>query len=322
VSPGVTLPNFFLVGPPKAGTTSFYYYLKAHPQIFMSPIKEPSYFAEEIRAENFSQNELAVARRAFAALPAYLSGPMIEPFPSVPIANWADYVKLFGRSSGFPAVGEASPTYLWSKSAARNIAAAVPAARIIMILRNPIERAFSEHRHGRAYGLTPPSFAAHIDAYSGCARSTISSLYPFLEFGLYHEQVKRFFDHFPRHQVRIYLHENYDRDPRGVVADACQFLGVDSSLALDVSKRYLVTRVPRFKSVARILRRSGAWDRAARMTPRVLRPLSRKLAFRSQASEKLELRDRQRLADFYRDDVYKLSELLGRDLSAWIRPIH
>jgi hypothetical protein len=135
-------PNFFIVGAPKAGTTSLYSYLDQHPQIYMSPIKEPSYFASELRPENFhSQFQLRMLREA-ENVRKYLAGPMTEKRFGGPVVDWESYLRLFQNAREGQAIGEASASYLWSASAAGNISARIPGARIVMILRDPAERAY------------------------------------------------------------------------------------------------------------------------------------------------------------------------------------
>src|ERR1700744_4238921 len=131
-------PNFFIVGAPKAGTTSLYNYLGQHPQIYMSPIKEPNYFAGEMRLDNFVEE----ARRRIADemhdLQEYLRGDMRQNRFGGWVSAWEDYLKLFRNVTDEIAIGEATPCYLWSETAARNIAARIPDAKIIINLRNPV----------------------------------------------------------------------------------------------------------------------------------------------------------------------------------------
>jgi hypothetical protein len=133
------LPNFFVVGAPKAGTTSLYHYLDQHPQIFMSPIKEPNYFATEIRPENFGDELQPQVAEDLRELQEYLQGPMREKRFGGLVSQWDDYLRLFQSVETEKAIGEASVCYLWSKTAAANIRSRIPGAKIIMILRNPAE---------------------------------------------------------------------------------------------------------------------------------------------------------------------------------------
>ena len=110
-------PNFFIVGAPKAATTFLYAYLDQHPQVYMSPLKEPNYFASELRPENFAEEDRARVQRQMRELQAYLRGDMRETRFGGFVTSWEDYLQLFRNAADQIAVGEASPTYLWSQTA-------------------------------------------------------------------------------------------------------------------------------------------------------------------------------------------------------------
>src|SRR5215469_10439230 len=128
-------PNFFLVGAPKAGTTSLWSYLAQHPDIYMSPIKEPCYFSIEVRPENFVPSLRAHAYRLIDETRKFLDGPMQQPIPGGIVTSWEDYLRLFAAADGQQAVGEATVGYMVSPFAAREIAARIPHAKILMVLR-------------------------------------------------------------------------------------------------------------------------------------------------------------------------------------------
>src|SRR5689334_12796832 len=128
---GQRLPNFFLAGVPKSGSTSLHRYLQQHPDVYMSPIKEPHYFADEVRLENFGDDFRRRAEPMQQVLRDYLAGPMTTGCSAGPVSEWPDYVRLFRHASVEKAVGEASVCYLWSQTAARNIAARIPDAKML-----------------------------------------------------------------------------------------------------------------------------------------------------------------------------------------------
>src|SRR5690349_7816414 len=128
------LPNFFIVGAPKAGTTSLYHYLDQHPQIYMSAIKEPNFFSSEIRAENCDPDLRRALLRDGEAVREFLSGPMREKRFGGIVTTWDDYVRLFANAAKESALGEASVCYLWSPTAAAGIAERMPGAKIIVML--------------------------------------------------------------------------------------------------------------------------------------------------------------------------------------------
>lgn len=272
-------PNFFIAGAPKAGTTSLYHYLDQHPEIYMSPVKEANYFASEIRLENFAEEHQGSVSRDMEAMQSYLAGPMSSKrFGAVGLA-WDDYLRLFRNAREQKAIGEGSVSYLWSASAARNILERIPNAKLIFILRDPAERAFSQ------YGQSVDKGSTNVSHLETCRESTKESdgkfrvFRPFLEMGLYADALKRYLDLFPRENLYISFYEDYQRDAVGMIANILRFLEVNDDFKPDMSKRYLV--------------RAGG----STMAPE----------------------DRAFLTAFYKEDVRKLAQLLNRDLSHWMR---
>ena len=274
-----TLPNFFIAGAPKSGTTSLYHYLGQHPEIYMSPIKEPNYFASEVRLGQFSEHLRPRAERDLAPLRAYLNGPMREKRFGSLITEWPDYLRLFRKVQGQKAIGEASVCYLWSESAAANIHRRIPDAKIILVLRNPVEMVFSMYLHTLRSGAIQVSFREAIELGLQQRGGRLDVLHPFLDMGFYHQQLSRYLEAFPKKQLRIYWYEEYQAKPAPMLADMFRFLRVDPAFSPDMSKRYL----------------EGMPDVA------------------------LDPADKAFLIEFYRDDIGKLSDLLKRDLSGWCR---
>jgi hypothetical protein len=272
-----TLPNFFIAGAPKSGTTSLYHYLGQHPEIYMSPIKEPNYFASEVRLGQFSEHLRPRAERDLAPLRAYLNGPMREKRFGSLISEWPDYLRLFRKAQGQKAIGEASVCYLWSESAAANIHRSIPNARIILVLRNPVEMVFSMYLHTLRSGAIQCSFREVIERGLQQRGGRLDVLHPFLDMGFYHQQLSRYTEVFPKKQLRIYWYEEYQSKAAPMLADMFRFLEVDPAFSPDMSKRYL----------------EGVPDVA------------------------LDPADRAFLIEFYRDDIGKLADLLKRDLSSW-----
>jgi Sulfotransferase family len=311
-------PNFFIVGAPKAGTTSLYHYLGQHPQIFMSPLKEPNFFALEVRPESFGPEFRARARRNLSELQTCLRGPVLEQRFGGIISEWEDYLKLFKNVNGEKAIGEASVCYLWSKSAARNIASRIPNAKVLMILRNPVERAFAQYLHSVTNGLVRDSFRKRIEIALRCEHQDFGILNPFLELGLYYEQVRRYLEIFPAAQMRVYFFEDYKKRPVQLLADIFRFLDVSPAFAANMSQKHLEPLIPRSIEMAYFLKRYGIWQRVKDMSPPALRSRLRVVAFRNRESLVMDAESRKRLAAYYEDDVRQLSNLLGRDLAAWL----
>ena len=311
-------PNFFLVGAPKAGTTSFYRHLGQHPEVYLSPIKEPGYFADEMRPENFRAELRPRMKRELEATSEYVAGPMLDHRHGGFVLDWADYRKLFACADKEQAIGEGSVHYLWSRSAARNIAARIPEARILALLRDPASRAHSQYLHGVTAGVIGVPFREHLER--GLRHDEwFDAAHPFLEFGMYFEQVKRYLDRFPRNRVFIRLYEDFRDHQEETLRDAMAFLGVDPKFKLKPEARLREARVPRNVRVGGWLKRSGVWQAGRKMLPGRLRKLVRSAALRPRAEVNLDPRDRAFLVEYYRADVEKLAELIGRDLSEWLR---
>jgi hypothetical protein len=300
----MTHPNFFLVGAPKAGTTSLYHCLGQHPQIYMSPIKEPHYLADEIRLANFT-DELQALQRDLKV-------------PAGPVSAWSDYLKLFEGASTHTAIGEASVCYLWSETAPQNMAARFPNAKILMMLRNPADRAYSQYLHMLSLVKRPISFREHMDTALAATSTRIGELYPFLEFGFYCRQLERYLAFFPRQVLGIYFFEDFQQNPLAVLQDMFRFLGTDPGFEPDLSKRHMFPRVARSPATARLVR----WARGRRIAQRVASPMLRRsirrIMYHPRTHLTLEPADRSRLVDLYRDDIRRLSALLDRDLDSWL----
>jgi len=313
------VPNFFIVGTGKAGTTSLHRYLQQHPQIYMSPVKEPSYFADEIRPAALGKAFERHVRRRSLDLPAELGdGKPVKPLGRL-VSDWDEYLRLFQHANGARAIGEASAGYLWSETAAANIQARIPDARIVMILRDPAERAFSQYLHQLATGLTKSTFREHIEECLRGGQRELGIYYPFLEVGLYYEQVNRFLALFPRERIRIYWFEEDWRQPARLMGDLFAFLEVDAGFQPDLSRRHLARRAPRWAWLNYVLKESQLWYPLRAVVPPIWRSAVARLVFRPGRGLKLDPVDRRFLVDYYSGDIRKLAGLLDRDLSAWLQ---
>jgi hypothetical protein len=319
------LPNFFLAGANKAGTTSLYHYLAQHPQIFMCPVKEPCYFAPELRPANCAESTRRFLRPAQRRLRRFLDQRLLDQpgrgtlFGGI-VENWDDYVRLFDGARDKAAIGEATPSYLWSESSARMIYDHIPDAKVVVMLRDPADRAFSHYRQLRYAGGLQRSFRQQIDANLGNRSKRFGFDYPFLEFGRYHEQLLRYYRLFPRRNVCVLLYDDYHASPWATVSALFHFLGVDSNFQPDLSQRFLEGHVSRFPGLKRAMCGAGIWQLARKCTPASCMPAVRRVAYLTPEELRLRDEDRRFLVDYYADDIRKTGELIGRDLSGWLRP--
>ena len=308
-------PNFFVVGAAKAGTTSLYHYLNEHSDIYLSPIKEPHFFCTDIRYENFRSS---FQKESHIDFPEYFSRPTLDPKHIAFVANRNDYLSLFREVAEQKVIGEVSTGYLYSQTAAKNIRAGVPDAKIVMILRHPVERAFSHFLMDLKRGMAPASKFREAVAADVLRREKgwgVSSLY--VELGMYYEQVKRYLDIFPRENVKIVLFDDFKANTRGSISEIYGFLGVDDTLALDIRSKSNEAMVPRFPRLHALFAQTGMKRTLVSAMPKALKERLKNSLLVTAEHLKLTERDIDFAWLFFEDDIQKLSGLLAIDLSHW-----
>jgi hypothetical protein len=312
------LPNFFLVGAPKAGTTSLYDHLGQHPEIYVSPLKEVNYFSTEVRPERMASALQRGAKQDSDSLRAYLDGPQLEPRFSGMVTEWADYRRLFAGARYQRAIGEGSVCYLWSKTAAERIASCVPDAKILIVLRNPVDRAFSQYLHNLHNGDIRYSFRKHLEAALKCNKDgPFSVLHPFLALGMYAEQVRRYTCCFPASQIGLWLYE--DRSRPEFLREVYEFLGADGGFVPDTAKRYLENQISVVPGLGFVSQNRFAGRVLRRIAPAPLRQWARGRLYARSSTMKMMRRERDLLIEYYREDVRQLESIVERDLSAWLK---
>jgi hypothetical protein len=302
------MPNFLIIGAMKSGTTSLYYYLKQHPQVYMSRVKAPDFFAWAGGKLNFDgpEGQAAVNRR----------------ISQTSVTDVEEYRALFSGVSGETAVGEVSPSYLYSPEAAKRIRQYVPEAKLIAVLRNPADRAYSAYlQNVRMVREPSDDFAQALRAEKKRIEDNWEWIWHYRNMGFYYPQLKRYYETFKQDQIRVYLYEDLQGDPVGVIRDIFGYLGVDDTFTPDISHRYHVSGVPkmgilhkyitrpnRAKVVAKSLLPQGptrrAWESVQRMNLKKPPPLREEV--------------RRDLIEGYRQDILKLQSLIQRDLSGWL----
>jgi hypothetical protein len=304
------LPNFFVVGAPKAGTTSLYNYLDQHPAVYMSPVKEPAFFAADLFER---KRQLGLPEEDPAELRAFLDGPMTERHSGV-VREWEQYLKLFKNVGRETAVGEVSGNYLGSGSAPRAICERIPHARIVMILRDPVERLFSQHSQAVGNSDARPEFLLWVEEQQALEAKWQPKLGAVWN-GFYARHVERYLKYFPREQLRIFLYEQYSASPLTVLRDLFGFLEVDPDFPVDVSRRHNVTWQPRFRR----LHEASASLRAGvrNVLPQTLWQGLRRAAHRR--PPQITRLERASVLEIYEADIRELQRKLKLDLSAWLR---
>lgn len=292
-------PNFFIVGAPKCGTTAMNDYLSQHPDIFMAK-KEPDYFCKDLKIKiKLSESE---------------------------------YMQYFQAAKNEKIIGEASVWYLISKISALDIKKFAPDAKILIMLRNPVDVIYALHSQNIYEGnedVLDFKTALNLDESRRNGKNLPDSA-DFFELPLYsdsvlfYEQVKRYLDVFGKNYVHIILYDNFKMDTKKVVSETLEFLGIDNRLPIDYNIINPNKRIKWFR-LHRLIKRPGS---AIRTVFRIIVPVRRLRHFimlkvsnwNIKTGKRTKMNDKlyESLKRKYAADVKLLANLINRDLSAWL----
>jgi hypothetical protein len=301
----MALPDFFVIGAPKAGTTALHVALSEHPSVFMSPVKEPKFFLCD-------------------GPPPRSGGPGDAHSYREWIWRQHDYEALFDAATAGALRGESTPFYLSDLSSHDRIHRLAPNARLIALLRDPVDRAYSNWAHLWADGLEPIS-----DFVQACAAEPerlAAGWAPFWRYrstGLYGEQLTHLLSVFPREQVLLLRYKYLVDEPRAALDDVCGFLGIEQGVLADIPPHNVGTYVPPTvydRSLRRIFRVGAALG--SNFPPEVWRrasvPLLWLIQRRPEHRPELSEEARAALTEYFADDVAVVEQLTGWDLGEWL----
>ena len=298
-----TMPNFLIIGAAKSGTSALYHYLKQHPQIYMSPIKEPYFFAFEGEKLNYKGPGVAINDSSITDIESYRS--------------------LFKGVSDEVAIGEASTLYLYVPKASTLIQHYVPNIKLIVILRNPVDRAYSSFMHLIRDEREPiTDFAQALKAEESRIKDNWGFLWRYQDFGFYSVQLERYFEKFDRSQIKVFLYDDFKREPITVLQEICSFLNVDQNFMPDMSVKRNVGGVPKNKLLQKFLKKKPGpvKNLLKKFIPYTVGDKIRGyLISKNLAKTELQPELRSQLVEVYRQDILKLQDLIEQDLSKWLK---
>jgi Sulfotransferase domain len=275
---GARWPNLFVAGAGKAGTTTLWRQLGRHPEIWMSPVKEPNFFSG-------------------------VTYPLNED-----VHDEADYLRLFAPGTRRPYRGEASNSYLWTESTPERIRGVSPDARILISLRDPVERAYSHYWYTTRTGVEDLSFPEAIRRELREPRTRL------LEVGHYAGSVDRYLRAFPG-TVHVLFLEDLERDLRREMRRIYDFLGVDAAAADRAEAEVHNSRALPRNRLARSLHNSRRVRAAARaVAPRGFRIRAQQLLLKRSPREPMDPAVEAQLTELFAPEVERLKEILGRDV--------
>ncbi|WP_076398994.1 sulfotransferase family protein [Insolitispirillum peregrinum] len=296
-----SLPNFICVGAPKTGTTALHEDMTAHPDVFVTPVKETHFF-----------------RLAFDGLP--WNGPGTP--PPMEIDSLDKYKALFAGVRGEQAIGEICPSYFADPRTPGHIHATLGTVKIIIMLRDPAARAFSQFLHARLIGCEPePSFLKAIALEPEREAAQWGEFWSYLGQSHYAPVLERYFATFGRDNVLVIRHDHYLRDRENSLREVYQFVGVDPDFArqqLAPKRTVNISGVPSNPLAAFAFRHIEQMAKIGRvLAPTGLRRKIRAILDRSLTKATLTAEERESIITRLSDDLARVEELTGWDLRDW-----
>ena len=279
--------NLFIVGTPKAGTTSLHHYLNEFPEILMSIRKETDFFSHrEIQEQGLY-------------------------YGSSRINTLTKYNRLFSDWIDESIIGEASVSYLFYPDVPERIKLYNDNSKIIIMLRNPTERAFSHYLMDYRLGLTSDSFEEEFD------KKTTLNFQQYFLLGNYFHQVKRYLDIFGKENVHIIWYSNFKEKTENELNKVISFLGLNTNFRVDFNKIHNSFSMPKNNFIRKIY--SIVWLRKTLsfLLPTNILIYIKKVFFNEDNKPKLSKKTRELLCKYYLSDIESLEELLSVNLSQW-----
>lgn len=295
-------PNFFLIGAAKCGTTSVAGYLDQHPEVFVSKPKEPNFFSFEPNSK------------------PSCCGPvdeevLYELLLKYSVTSPEAYAALYSAAEGTPAIGEASVRYLYESQTAARIAEYSPTAKLIVMLRDPVDRLHSHYHMNVRQHIEPLTLANAIEAEDERVEQGWGWDWHYRRVGCYAGQLRAYYQHFDPAQFLVLFQGDLQRDPRATLRACFEHLEVNTDFTPDFSRRALVGHTPRWRGLRNIIRNENMVKTVAKK----IVPQSIRKSFVTWSEQKnrqsipvLEPRLRSKLEAYFFEDRQQLEELLGR----------
>jgi hypothetical protein len=318
-------PDFFIIGAPKSGTTTLFRMLCQHPHVYGSPLKEPHFFSfgypgdqgEDEKHEDLVGEKSSASHRKDAS-----TGP--PEAGSNTVRSWPDYRDLFSKAGEEQITGEASTSYMANPNVPSRIKRHCSRTRVLAILRNPVDRAYSQYLHHVRSGREPcDSFEEALASEEQRIDAGWSVFWTYKRTGEYHRHLQNWYQHFPREKIKIVTFEEFMEHPISATKDTYQFLGVGTSFEPTLPGKTNATGVPRNRLVHNILNIGGQQLRSTvrSLVPEGVRRFIRSMRNQNLRRPPLSQKTRHRLEKHFREDVQNLERLVDKDFSQWLETV-
>lgn len=309
-------PDFVVIGAVKAGTTSLHHYLNQHSDIYLSPIKETNFFSRnDMSPPNFRKD---YSHDVALDIEKYLSTDRLSYRHIAHIADARHYKALYREASPQTLTGEVCNSYLICASAAAELHQYQPNAKIIAVLRNPIERAFSQYLMNLKEGKTlEKDFLKELQNDLETQPKGWGVSHQYHELGLYHQQLSRYFQVFKPEQIKVTFFDDLKQNPTQFLEDIFAFLEVRSQ-SIDTTNKLNASSKARFEKLNYILTQTGVIKRLKAILPRSARQRLVGLVYTQKGLPTINDDAQNYLTEYYRNDVNQLEKLLNVNLKHWL----
>lgn len=288
-----TKVDFFLVGAARCGTTSLYNHLSSNQEIFLPNVKEPNFFSDvsSPKAEDYETPDFN------------------NKYHAKIITSKAVYDSLYKEAQNEQIKGDTSPSYLWDKTVAKKIYDYNPKAQIIISLRHPVDRAYSHYIMNYFTGVdTFKTFKEALDAPDNLVWGSCNQ---YLEMSMYYEQLKAYYDTFPKEQIKVIVYEDWTKDIETNINDLFKFLGVNNSNN-QISSKVQHNKIKPIKNIGflNFLRKNGI----KRFIKKIINQdqvdrLKSRFFENNNEIKKLDIETRTLLSSQFKEDIKNLSQL-------------
>jgi len=292
------LPNFILAGITRGGTTSLYYYLKQHPEIGFPEMKEPKYFsALGLELPQNGPGDINVANKM--------------------IRTYEDYQSLYKDING-KKVGDASSPYLYHHEiTAKSIKEKLGDVPIIVMLRNPVDRAFSAYNNHIRDGREEHTFEKALELETSRIDANCDMMWAYKDVGLYAKPIQTYLETFSK--VKILIFEEFVKDPQTQLKEVFKFLDVNPNAVIDTSQKYSHSGKPKTFLFALLSNKKYKFmgDIREFVMNLIPRKYLEKIASKMFDKNDIDPKTRTQLQAFYKKDIESLEKLINKDLSYW-----
>lgn len=295
-------PNFIIAGAAKAGTTTLYNILNQHADIFLTDPKEPQYFVSEKFKKSGKSDK-----------PAYYGGQSVFDKDA--------YKRLYDKVDAELAIGEASTIYLHDPESHRKIFEEIPNVKLIFMLRNPVDRAYSQFLHQVRDGREKyDSFGEALEAEAERKEKNWGPFWYYKSSGEYYRQLKPYFKTFPEENIKVIIFEHFIKNKEKTISEILEFLSIKDNYQFNYSIHKNKTGYPKLKFLndllnARLLK--IIHRKTKHIMPNYVSNGLKGLKNKNIKKKKMSSEVREMLQNYYKHDLNELSHLLDDDLLIW-----